>query len=227
MQYDNKYDFDHNDCPEYENDVPAEFASDFIVETNTYDYDEIADYDEYDNPENEQAATTDDNNKYNLDKQSSSYSDLSNLYVTETSYDNDVQDNYDVESADDTDSQAYRYAVNPEDEQAATNDYDNFGCECCKTQAQVRCELDDYEIISDVLGSEKQIVKLYSTALCEAAEENFRDIIRENFNEAAADQYKAFSYMQKRGLYQTEQATEQKISEAKQQFYPLCDDCNC
>ena len=184
MQYDNKYDFDHNDCPEYENDVPEEFASDFVVET---DYD---DYDEFTSTPSEfgsdQTATT----------------DLSDLY-----------ENEDV----DTDEKPVPY-VNPTDEQAATFDdcYCNDRCNC--ETAQEKCQLDDYEIISDVLGSEKQIVKLYSTALCETAEENLRDIIRENFTEAAADQYKAFSFMQSKGMYKTEQATEEKITEAKQQF---------
>lgn len=112
--------------------------------------------------------------------------------------------------------------VDPSDETAATSDelYTT-------TLAQQRCALDDYEIISDVLGGEKQLVKLYSTALCEASEENLRDIIRENLVECAADQYSTFEYMEKRGMYPTEQADESAITQAKQQFGPLCHCCNC
>ncbi|MDE6293655.1 MAG: spore coat protein, partial [Clostridiales bacterium] len=121
------------------------------------------------------------------------------------------------------DDKPVEYVNYPSDEQAATLDDCYCGDACgCGTTAQEKCQLDDYEIISDVLGSEKQIVKLYSTALCETAEENLRDIIRDNFTEAAADQYKVFSYMQENGMYKTEQATEEKILEAKQQFTPLC-----
>ena len=119
-------------------------------------------------------------------------------------------------------------SVDPADEQAATDDGNWYTTDNCgQTPAQERCSLDDYEIISDVLGSEKQIVKLYSTALCEAAEEPFRNIIKENLDEAAADQYKAFEFMQARGMYQTEQATEQDITKAKEQFTPLCNNCCC
>ena len=191
------------DYPHEDNEI----SSDFIVETEPYNTDEFTEL------PNEFAVDNDipsDNN-----------SDCSNC--AGHSHD-DVYDNYDVESADDTDSEAMQYVIDPSDETAATTDewYDS-----CDTPAQERCKLDDYEIISDVLGSEKELVKLYGSALCETSEEPLRDIIRENFDEAAADQYKAFTYMQQRGMYNTEQATEQKITEAKQQFTPLCNNCGC
>lgn len=203
MQYDNEYDLDHNDCPEYETEFPGEFAPDVLVETGTDQCDELGTT-EYD----EQVAT-----------------DLSDLYETdetdaEKTYNGDAV-NYDSENAEENDSIDWPGTTinnSPSDEQAATRDecYNNDNCHC--KSAQEKCQLDDYEIISDVLGSEKQIVKLYSTALCETAEENLRDIIRENFTEAAADQYKAFSFMQSKGMYKTEQATEEDITQAKQQF---------
>lgn len=226
MQYDNKYDLDHNDCPEYENEVPEEFASDFVVETDTDNYDEFTTTpDEYTvTPNEEQVATT----------------DLSDLYVT--NYDDDDESeqdnpcngdgcNINYETAQDNaqnSDEPVEYVNYPSDEQAATLDDCYCGDTCgCDSTAQEKCQLDDYEIISDVLGSEKEIVKLYSTALCETAEENLRDIIRDNFTEAAADQYKAFSYMQENGMYKTEQASETEILKAKQQFTPLCtNNCN-
>lgn len=117
------------------------------------------------------------------------------------------------------------FAPDPDDETAATTDHDNSccGCDSDERSARERCALDDYEIISDVLGSEKQLVKLYSTALCESAEEPLRDVIRGNLIECANDQYKTFEFMEERGLYPTEQAPEEKITQAKQQFCPLCD----
>lgn len=235
MQYDNDYDLDYNDCPEYENEVPEEFASDFIVETDTDGYDEYP-------------QTPDDyiGNSFGSDEQVAT-TDLSDLYVTDDEgYDIDNSNgngthkpcngdscNIDYEIGEDygngygsdnyeNNGKSVQYA--PSDEQAATRDnWCNCGDSCgCGETAQEKCQLDDYEIISDVLGSEKQIVKMYSTALCETAEENLRDIIRENFTEAAADQYKAYSYMQENGMYPTEQATEEDITKAKQQFAPLC-----
>ncbi|MDE5562385.1 MAG: spore coat protein [Clostridiales bacterium] len=238
MQYDNDYDLDHNDCPEYENEVPEEFASDFIVETDVDGYDEYP-------------QTPDDyiGNSFGSDEQAAT-TDLSGLYENEDDgYDSDGNGNggngthkpcngdscnIDYETAEDytNDFGAPTYGSTdksvlygtPEDEQAATSDnWCNCGNSCgCGESAQEKCQLDDYEIISDVLGSEKEIVRLYSSALCETAEENLRDIIRDNFTEAAADQYKAFSYMQENGMYKTEQASEEDITKAKQQFAPLC-----
>lgn len=178
--------------------------------------------------EDEQAATYDSQN------------DISELYEESESdsmdYSNDAEE---AEAQDEVDvaepSDGNGVCVNPEDETAATCD----DCDCtidtncgvsdcgisdcdCTTRAQAECALDDYEIISDVLGSEKQLVKLYSTALCESSEDTLRDVIRANLTEAALDQYETFEYMQKRGLYPTEQADEQKICEAKQQFGKLC-----
>lgn len=126
----------------------------------------------------------------------------------------DFDNDYDTEIATDFDEEM----PSPDDELAATRDCDPT------IWAQQKCSLDDYEIISDVLGSEKQLVKLYSTALCESAEEPLRDVIRDNLIECAADQYSTFEYMQKRGMYPTEQAPVEKIEQAKQQFTPLCPD---
>ena len=233
MQYDNEYDLDHNDCPEYENDVPEEFASDFIVETDTDGYDEYPETpDEYIG------------NSFGSDEQVAA-SDFSSLYEIAEEYENGNEGennggngthkpcngdscNIDYETAVDNaveyenSDKSLQYA--PSDEQATTSDnWCNCGDSCgCGETAQEKCQLDDYEIISDVLGSEKEIVRLYSSALCETAEENLRDIIRANFTEAAADQYKAFSYMQENGMYKTEQASEEDITKAKQQFAPLC-----
>ena len=112
--------------------------------------------------------------------------------------------------------------TSPDDETAAT--IDEY---YTTSSAEERCRLDDYEIISDVLGSEKQLVKLYSTALCESAEEPLRNIIRDNLYECANDQFATFEYMQKRGMYPTEEAPQETIDKAKQQFTPLCDNGCC
>lgn len=154
--------------------------------------------------------------------------DLSDDDYSDEEYTDEVTDNYDIESADDLDSEAMQYVLDPSDESAATTD--NEWYTPSDTPAQKRCRLDDYEIISDVLGSEKELVKLYGTALCETAEEPLRNVIRDNLDEAAADQYKAFTFMQERGMYKTEQASDENINEAKQQFTSLCgcgSDCGC
>mgnify|MGYP001037242031 CR=1 FL=1 len=241
-------DCDPADC-NYDNS-PEEFAEDFIVETEygktngfvtppeEYPIDANMENSQEFGPEHEQAATTDDNNNFD-----GAYGTTTDLYVTETNdnsaetandndmpYDSETSEEFsdEFETTANKSKNEFGYDVtesyDPNDETAATID-EWYTTD--KPSARERCELDDYEIISDVLGSEKQIVKLYSTALCEAAEEPFRNLIRENLDEAAADQFKAFEFMQQRGMYKTEQATEQNITEAKQQFGPLCRNCGC
>lgn len=246
MQYDNDYDLDHNDCPEYENEVPEEFASDFIVETDVDGYDEYPqtpdDYIGNSFGSDEQAATSDFSSLYEIAEEYENGNDGDNGNGDNGNGGNGTHKpcdgdscNIDYEIGEDYGSgygsenyensdKSLQHA--PSDEQAATSDNwcncgDSCGCGTGKS-AQEKCQLDDYEIISDVLGSEKEIVRLYSSALCETAEENLRDVIRDNFTEAAADQYKAFSYMQQNGMYKTEQASEEDITKAKQQFAPLC-----
>lgn len=228
--YDNNFDCDPMDC-NYTN--PSEIPYDDRTEVATDNVTEMpVAPEEYTFPassnatEREQAATDDYTNNFDdaygnetVDEYCDRYEIEQNDYDTETATD-DAYDNFDEEYAIES--------VDPADEQAATDDGNWYTTDNCgQTPAQERCSLDDYEIISDVLGSEKQIVKLYSTALCEAAEEPFRNIIKENLDEAAADQYKAFEFMQARGMYQTEQASEQDITKAKEQFTPLCNNCCC
>ena len=91
---------------------------------------------------------------------------------------------------------------------------------CCKATeyAQDCCKLSDYDIISDVLSSQKGLIKLYGTALCEVASEDLRTIVSQKMTECADDQFDAFLYMNERGMYKTEPATVSKIKQACDKF---------
>ena len=92
---------------------------------------------------------------------------------------------------------------------------------CCNHHieaARDNCKLNDYDIISDVLGSHKNLIKLYGTALCETDSENLRKIINTQMTECAVDQYDAFRYMNERGMYKVEPAPVQKVKSAKVKF---------
>lgn len=251
------YEHDNDYCPDCDPadcnyTAPTEFATDNITETTSTTPDDFMPTPEEYIP-SEYFETSADNDP--SDEQAATYDSFSNFdgaYGTNDSEDYDAEDavEYDYETATDN-SSVYDETENyyaetsdeldyditesrdPSDEQAATVDEwyttakNSHNTASHTTVAQERCELDDYEIISDVLGSEKQLVKLYSTALCEASEEHFRNLIKENLDDAASDQYKAFEFMQKRGMYPTEQASDQDISQAKQQFTPLCRNNNC
>ena len=84
--------------------------------------------------------------------------------------------------------------------------------------AQEICRLSDFDIISDVLGSHKNLVKLYGTALCETDSEQLRKIINCQMTECSQDQFDAFKYMNDRNMYKVEPAPAQKIKTARSKF---------
>lgn len=202
--YDNIYDTDTADCGHcYDTEVSTDRTAEFDTEAAN---DFVETPVEFSTRKNAEATSEFNETPTEFDTETGADSDVPHYEVTESNLRNDS----DVQNS-----------ASPQDETAATSD-ELYTTQC----ARAKCALDDYEIISDVLGAEKQLVKLYSTALCEASEENFRDIIRENLIECAADQYSTFEYMEKRGMYPTEEADEEKITEAKQQFTPLCKCCD-
>lgn len=92
---------------------------------------------------------------------------------------------------------------------------------CCDNKTETaadNCKLTDYDIISDVLGGHKSLVKLYGTALCETDSENLRKLINTQMSECAVDQYDAFRYMNDRGMYKVEPAPVQKVKNARTKF---------
>lgn len=94
------------------------------------------------------------------------------------------------------------------------------GKSCCRAteHAQDMCKLTDYDIISDILSSQKGLIKLYGTALCEVASEDLRTVVTQKMTECAEDQYDAFLYMNERGMYKTEPAPVSKIKQACDKF---------
>ena len=94
----------------------------------------------------------------------------------------------------------------------------NCGCSSSTEFAQDVCKLSDKEIISDVLGSQKALIKLYGTALCETSCPKLRDLIDIQLSECAEDQFDAFLYMHERGLYPTDAAPMPKINQAKKKY---------
>lgn len=91
---------------------------------------------------------------------------------------------------------------------------------CCCTE-EFACDnmmLDDKTIISDVLGSQKALVKLYGTALCESSCNKLRTLVSKHMNEIACDQFDSFTYMSDHNMYPTDCAQQTKINSAKTKF---------
>lgn len=93
----------------------------------------------------------------------------------------------------------------------------NKSCHCTE-YAQECCALTDFDIASDVLSTQKGLIKLYGTALCEVASEDLRTIVSQKMTECADDQFDAFLYMNERGMYKTEPAPVSKIKQACDKF---------
>ncbi len=101
--------------------------------------------------------------------------------------------------------------------------------DCCKNveAAQDNCRLSDYDIISDVLGGHKNLVKLYGTALCETDSEQLRKLINAQMSECAVDQFDAFKYMNDRGMYKVEPAPVQKVKSARTKYCKCIEKFSC
>lgn len=74
------------------------------------------------------------------------------------------------------------------------------------------------EILNDILNTEKEIVKLYSTAVTESSCTNMRQVLLRNITQTSDDQFSVFSTMVNKGYYQTKDAQDKDVQQAKQKF---------
>lgn len=85
-------------------------------------------------------------------------------------------------------------------------------------ESAVHQNLDDQEILTDILTSQKQITGSYNTFSSECAAESlkcdFLNILRDEHNMQSA----VFTQMQQRGWYTTAAAQQPKIDAAKTKF---------
>lgn len=77
------------------------------------------------------------------------------------------------------------------------------------------------EILFDILNTEKEIVKAYSTAVTESSCANMRQVLMRNFTECADDQFNVYNAMKNKGYYQPKDAQDQEVQQAKQKFQQL------
>ena len=76
----------------------------------------------------------------------------------------------------------------------------------------------DREILEDLLSSQKQITAEYNAAANECASSALQGEFMTLLGEEHQIQMELFQEMQKRGWYPAEQASQQKISQAREQF---------
>jgi spore coat protein F len=77
------------------------------------------------------------------------------------------------------------------------------------------------EILTDILNTEKDIIKVYSSAVTESSCANMRQVLLRNITQTADDQFNVFNVMVNKGYYQTKDAQDQDVQQAKQTFQQL------
>jgi len=82
------------------------------------------------------------------------------------------------------------------------------------------------DLLQDILVLEKDIVKSYGSYLVEASCPNLRDTLDQNMKASADDQFSVFNAMQSRGYYQTKDAPQQEVQQAKEKFGDILGDMN-
>ncbi|MDR2515683.1 MAG: spore coat protein [Christensenellaceae bacterium] len=88
-------------------------------------------------------------------------------------------------------------------------------------QNQNQAQMSDKTMLTDMLGTEKRLVGLYATFLCECASEDLRQLFQSTLNSTSQDQHQTFCQMQQRGWYNIENAEAQKVNQARQELTQL------
>ena len=81
--------------------------------------------------------------------------------------------------------------------------------------------LNEKDSLQDMLTLEKNMVKLYSTAITEGASNGFRTVVKDHLNGTVSDQLDVFLQMTEHGYYRVESAPEEALEEQKEKFKPI------
>ncbi len=81
--------------------------------------------------------------------------------------------------------------------------------------------MSERELLTDLLNSEKALVKDYASNCTEASCPQLRNILVNCMSECAGDQFAVFEQMHMRNMYNTKQAKSQDIETAKQDMTKL------
>ena len=78
--------------------------------------------------------------------------------------------------------------------------------------------LNEKDSLQDMLNLEKDMVKIYSTAITEGCSNGFRTLIKSHWGETVDDQMKVFLEMTDKGYYQVESAPQDVLLENRNKF---------
>lgn len=77
------------------------------------------------------------------------------------------------------------------------------------------------ELMQDLLATEKQVISAYSTGITETSCPNLRNTLSNNLKSAQDIQYRLFDSMRQKGWYQTCDASDTEVQNAKNESNQL------
>ncbi len=81
---------------------------------------------------------------------------------------------------------------------------------------QNKPNMTEKELLTDLLDSEKGLVKYYATFMTEAGSGNLRQMLEQHLMECGQDQFNIFQQLQQRNMYQLKNASSQEAQQAVQ-----------
>lgn len=78
--------------------------------------------------------------------------------------------------------------------------------------------MSEQDIVNDLLAMEKQIISAYNTGVTEASCQNLRQTLTDALVGTQQMQFSVFDTMRKQGWYQTKDAADQDVNNAKNKF---------
>ena len=78
--------------------------------------------------------------------------------------------------------------------------------------------LNEKDSLQDLLGVEKNLVKIYSTAITEGCSDGFRAVVQTNWQDSVSDQMDVFLQMTELGYYKVESAPETALAQQREKF---------
>ena len=83
--------------------------------------------------------------------------------------------------------------------------------------------LNEKDSLQDMLNIEKDIVKIYSTAITEGCSNGFRTVVQDNLLDSIYDQMNVFLQMTELGYYKVESAPESEKNQQRTKFLEIKD----
>ena len=78
--------------------------------------------------------------------------------------------------------------------------------------------LNEKDSLTDLLTMEKNMIKLYSTAMTEGVTKPFRTTVKNNWTSLVEDQLKVFLEMTDHGYYKVDSATEETLNDSRTKY---------